>query len=162
MSEQRTNILLNNRRTFTARQSMEALVNFARYPSPYLREQDEKIYTRRKRFAYGKGITVFALSIIPAVYLAYVIYKLLSLSLLDIGEISITQASSPLPSKQSKATSESTLFLSSTSRKERSERSSLDSRTPSNFEHCSKNQHQLDQYLKQIIIITQLLNFSCP
>lgn len=114
----------------------------------YLREQDEKIYTRRKRFAYGKGITVFALSIIPVAYLAYVTYNLPSPSLLDIGETSTTQVSSPLLSRQSKATSESTLSLSFTSRKERSERSSLASRTPSNFAYCSKNQHRLDQYLK--------------
>ena len=31
MSEQQSNILLNNRRAFTARQSMDALINFARY-----------------------------------------------------------------------------------------------------------------------------------
>ena len=31
MSEQRSNVLLNNRRGFTARQSMDALINFARY-----------------------------------------------------------------------------------------------------------------------------------
>ena len=43
--------------------------------SSSLREQDEKIYTRRKRFAYGKGITVFALSIIPVAYLAYVTFQ---------------------------------------------------------------------------------------
>lgn len=33
MADQRTNILLNNRRPFTARQSIDALVNFARYQS---------------------------------------------------------------------------------------------------------------------------------
>lgn len=34
MSDLQSNILLNNRRAFTARQSMDALINFARYLQP--------------------------------------------------------------------------------------------------------------------------------
>lgn len=142
------NILLKNRRTFTARQSMDSLIAFARYRLDWARDQDEKIYNRSKRLHTGRLFAVLSIVAIPSLYLVYVIVASSRAWPSATGETSTTATCWARPSKPAKpATTASSSCRRCTWRSGKSGRSSWDSRTPRKSNLFSGRNQQPDLQL---------------
>lgn len=130
---QSDNVLLSNRRAFSGRQSMDALINYARYHTQLPRDQDGKIANRFKQLNYSRFLGIAIIVGIPGLYFAQVLYGAFSLSYMVFGETSTVLVSWLLLWRlPDLGVYVSISCLKCTSRRGKFARSSWDSRIPYN------------------------------